>query len=243
MIFAVITLVSAGLLHEPLLSAVTRGFLSNDLIDDVATTHVYMMGGDRMLETAMEMSHDGIVILLPEVWAPRSVQCGAVPASDDLLPRLLADLGAEPDQWIRVSGRARDRRERIQFLGDWLDRNPEAVVCMLSDALSSGGLRRQIDGELSVEVAGRVKIKPLQPIEYPVDRWWRSTTGWKAFYGKAIGRFWGWLSPEGIPIADDLSPQEYEEAFRQRLQSLGVDLKPTESEPLPPTELSPVGAS
>ncbi|QDS87587.1 hypothetical protein EC9_17660 [Rosistilla ulvae] len=246
--FAIAVAVGGWLLHEPLLSRLTRTFRSNDTIDESELTHLYMISGDRMLETTIAMAAGQKTILMPEEWAPRSVQCGAAPPTDDLLPNLLIDVGAKPEQLQHVPGRSRDRLQKLQFLGDWLEQHPDAIVCMFADALSSGGLRRMIDRELVAATAAQIKVKPLEPTEYSADRWWRTTTGCKAFYGQAIGRFYNWMSPGGLPTVDDLSPQEYEDAFIERLQAFGVPMRPADENSLPPTEPLPseplpVGAS
>lgn len=247
-IFVVAAAGLGWLLLEPLLSAATNSFRCDDRFEEADITHLYMMGGDRILEATMEMAANGKPILLSKEWAPRSVQCGAAPSSDDIVPNLLQELGATPDQLVILPGRPRDRYKQLRFLSDWLSEHPDAMVCILTDALASGGLRRMIDRELVESEAAQVKIKPLETTEYSSKSWWRSRAGCKAFYGHAVGRFYSWLAPAGPPVIDDLSPQEYENAFRQRLHDFGVKVQPVPTvttqgqEPLQESEPSTAGA-
>ncbi|WP_417739257.1 hypothetical protein [Rosistilla oblonga] len=239
LILAVVASILAGLLHQPLFSAVTRCYRSSDPIDESSITHLYLLDGDRLLETAITMAPDGKPILIPQEATLRSVQCGAAPSPDEVMPQLLLELGAAPGQTELVPGAAWDDYQRIEYLGQWMDQNPDAVVCMLAEALASGRLRRIVDRKFTDQAASRLKIKPLDPIDHSADRWWRSTTGCKEFYGQSIAWLYDWISPNGTPRPDDMSPQEYEDAFRQRLRSLGVRL----SDAPPQPELSPQGAS
>ncbi|MEZ6088404.1 MAG: hypothetical protein R3C05_10335 [Pirellulaceae bacterium] len=211
--------------HSLVLSWITRPFIHRVPLDTSRVTHLLMRDGDRLLETTLSELRPGRKLLLVRESPSRSEQCGAVPSEDQLLPELLSTRGVGPDQLEWLPGTLEDGESVLRPLEDWLNAHPNVVLCVFVEALGSGPLRRRIDRRYAVANARRVIIYPLEPEDYRSDRWWRSRSGCKDFFGQLVQVIVRWSDEESEIANPYPTPQAYEDAFKERLKSFDVSVK------------------
>ena len=240
-------------IHESVLTWVTNHYIHRATFDRSRITHVYMDSGDRLLESALSFVESDATVLLTRQPPSRRVQCGAVLASEEIVPKLLASKGADPKKILCVPGHTIDRWHAIQLIGQWMDDHPQAVVCILCDAIASASLRHQVDTGFTSSASKRTIVFALPSQRYTSGRWWRSTSGCKDFFWQTVSKLFDSAHDKTSELEPYMNPDEYEQAFKLYLQELGVKLdqsaqKAPSFESLPANttsydEIQPEGAS
>lgn len=203
------------ILHAPLLRSVAWLLIVDQ--SPASADSVLILAGNEGHKKASEMLAAGETrrVLVLEDGPSNLVRFGIVEPSHEKTLRRLVEYGVPKEAITVIQHRAGRSEPPLGWLSDWLTKNPDSRLCVLTGRFGSRQVRLAYNDLLTSKQAARVCVVGLPGRQFDETNWWKFRNGIKAVVGEYLAllhaRSLGGRHNPGVDYWDAL---EYEEQLK-----------------------------